>query len=541
MRRSIVAAVVCIALIGVGALAAAAAEPQSDPGRNLVSIHVREAPIQDVIDTVMTASGASIVLADVAGTITINRDNVPVERILEIICQAKGCYWWRDDAGIYYMSAKPRPAASGQAAGLPGLAEPAGRQKVSRMYHLQFLPPQYLTWLFGASDDPGPMPYSSESLGASSDIGAALMAGGSGSWASRGTGELAAVGGRGAGGGYGGGARAGGGRAGGGVGGGLGRGGRAGGRAGGGIGGGFGGGGGVGGAGTFAALTPPGIDLMVAIAPLNALLIHGTEEDINELIDILKMLDRKPQQIIVELQEVEVSNSYNKQRGLDWFYVAGNTRITPQGMGTPASIVVSYTPPGVTNFSATLTYLLETGRGRITSATRVATMNLLPAWNSVVVDYPWATVGGIAGDPFRGTNISTLSVTTYSIGTTLYITPRINGDGTITMYVPWSKSQITGTVQLPTDAGTIEYPITTTNDLVTTVNVRDGETFVLGGFIDKSVLESERRLPLLGDLPIIGDLLFTREVRTISDSETLVFVTPRIVKEEAAPATLAPI
>jgi type II secretory pathway component GspD/PulD (secretin) len=48
-------------------------------------------------------------------------------------------------------------------------------------------------------------------------------------------------------------------------------------------------------------------------------------------------------------------------------------------------------------------------------------------------------------------------------------------------------------------------------------------------------------LPLLGDLPIIGDLLFTREVRTISDSETLVFVTPRIVKEEAAPATLGPI
>jgi len=534
MRRSIVAAVVCIALIGIGALAAAAAEPQSDPGRNLVNIHVREAPIQDVIQTVMTASGASILLADVSGTITINQENVSVERILELICQAKGFYWWRDDAGIYYMSAKPRPAASGPAGGLPGLAESSGPQKVSRMYHLQFLPPQYLTWLFGASDDPGPMPYSSESFAASSDIGAALMARGSGSWMSSGIGELAGRGGGGGGRGGGGGGRGGGGG---------GRGGGGGGRGGGGGGGrgGGGGGGGVGGAGTFSALTPPGIDLMVAIAPLNALLIHGTEEDINELIDLLKMLDRKPQQIIVELQEVQVSNTYQKQRGFNWYYVAGNTRVTPQGMQTPASIVVSYTPPGSPNFAATLTYLLETGRGRITSATRVATMNLLPAWNSVTVNYPWATVGGIAGDPFRGTNISTLSVTTYSIGTTLYITPRINGDGTITMYIPWSKSQITGTVQLPTNAGVLEYPITTTNDLVTTVTVRDGETFVLGGFIDKSVLETERRLPLLGDLPIIGDLLFTREVRTINDSETLVFVTPRIVKEEAAPATLGPI
>jgi len=168
-------------------------------------------------------------------------------------------------------------------------------------------------------------------------------------------------------------------------------------------------------------------------------------------------------------------------------------------------------------------------------------MNLLPAWNSITISYPWVTVGGIAGDPFRGTNISTVSVSTYSIGTSLYITPRINGDGTITMYVPWSKSQITGEIQVPTQNGNITFPIVTTNDLVTTVTVRDGETFVLGGFIDKSLLETERRLPLLGDLPILGDLLFTREVRTINDSESLIFVTPRIVKEEAAPATLGPI
>ena len=175
-------------------------------------------------------------------------------------------------------------------------------------------------------------------------------------------------------------------------------------------------------------------------------------------------------------------------------------------------------------------------------AIRVATMNLLPAENSVVIDYPWVTVGGISGDPFRGSNIQTVSVDTYSITTSLYITPRINGDGTITMYIPYQKSSITGTLQVPTGEGeNVEYPITTTNNLTTTVNVRDGETFVLGGFIDKETLETERRLPILGDLPIVGDLLFTREARTVNESETLIFITPRIVKEEAAPATLGPI
>ncbi|MFB3882008.1 MAG: type II secretion system protein GspD [Armatimonadota bacterium] len=540
MRRSIVAPIVCMVLMGLGGAAIAATQPDADPGRNLVSIHVREANIQDVIQTVITASGASIVLGDVAGTITINQDNIPVDRVLELICQAKGLYSWRDDAGIYYLSDKPRPASSPKTSVLAGLPASSDPSKSSRMVHLQFVPPQYVAWLFGTAEDPGPMPFSSETMGSSGDIGATLMAGGGSSgWAGGGLGEVA--GGRGGGGRGGGG---GGGRGGGG-GGGRGGGGRGGGGRGGAGGGGRGGvggvGGGGGGAGSLAMFLPEDIDAMIAFAPLNSLLIRGTEESINELIEIIKLLDRKPQQIIVELQEVLVSNTYQKQRGLDWFYVAGNTRVNPQGMGTPASIVVSYTPPGAPNFAATLTYLLETGRGRITSAIRVATMNLLPAWNSTTVDYPWATVGGIAGDPFRGTNISTLSVTTYSIGTTLYITPRINGDGTITMYVPWSKSQITGTVQIPTNAGNIEYPIVTTSDLVTTVTVRDGETFVLGGFIDKSVLETERRLPLLGQLPIIGDLLFTREVRTIDDSETLIFVTPRIVKEEAAPATLGPI
>jgi type II secretory pathway component GspD/PulD (secretin) len=211
-------------------------------------------------------------------------------------------------------------------------------------------------------------------------------------------------------------------------------------------------------------------------------------------------------------------------------------------MGVPPSITVGYSPTGSSpNFAATLTYLLETGRGRIVDAIRVSTMNLLPAVNEVVVSVPWVTVGGIAGDPFRGTNIQTISVETYSVATSLVITPRINGDGTITMYIPYTKSVISGTVIIPVPNGNVEYPITTTNNLYTTVNVRDGETFVVGGFINRDELETERRLPLLGNLPIIGDLLFTRSVRSVNETETLLFITPRIVKEEAAPATLGPI
>jgi len=279
----------------------------------------------------------------------------------------------------------------------------------------------------------------------------------------------------------------------------------------------------------------------IAYAPLNALLIQGTEEGLNEFIELLRFLDRKPQQIIVEMQEVLVSTSLNKAMGVDWYYIAGNTTVTPQGMSTAASIIVGYNPPGNQDFKAALTYLLQTGSGRVTSAIRIATMNLLPAYNMVVVNYPWVTVGGISGDPFRGTNIQTISVTNYPIVSSLYIVPRINGDGTITLSIPYSKSAITGTVAIPQEFGSYEYPIVTQNALWTTVNVRDGETFVVGGFVDKSLTSSETRLPILGHLPIIGDLLFTRHQKAVQESETLLFITPRIIKEEEAPATLGPI
>jgi len=530
MRRIAVIPILFALLIGLGSLPATAADPESEASRELVSIHMRDASVQDVVQTIVTASGANIVLGDVSGRITLNVDNVPVERVIEIVCAAKGFHWWRDDDGTYFVSSEPRPVPSAVAAVVPGVPDQDGAQRISRMYHLQFMPPQFIAWLFGTSDDPGPLPVQADAM--PSDVGSVFLRGGGKSFStSPGVGELAG-GGRGGGGG-------GGGRGGGGGGGG-----RGGGVSGGGRGGGGGGGGGGGffGSGALAEFLPDEIDAMIAFPPLNSLMIRGTEESINELIELLKLVDRKPQQIIVELQSVQVSTTLQKQLGVDWYYNAGLFRVRPSEMGVPPSITVSYSPTGASpNFAAALTYLLETGRGRIVDAIRVSTMNLLPAVNQVVVNVPWVTVGGIAGDPFRGTNIQTISVETYSVATTLVITPRINGDGTITMYVPYTKSVISGTVIIPVPGGNVEYPITTTNNLYTTVNVRDGETFVVGGFINRDELETERRLPLLGSLPIIGDLLFTRSVRSVNETETLLFITPRIVKEEAAPATLGPI
>lgn len=536
MRRSI-ALIVCSLVVGLWAVAAPASDAPDDASQALVSVKVSGA-IPDVIQGIARDSGLSIVCdSSIRDRIDLDERDVPVERVLEKICNAKGYHWWRGEDGTYMVSSTPRPAPQPRTLAVPGVPAAKEPGKTWGSYTLKFVSPQYVSYLFGGARDPGPEGFPSDGIG---DAGSTLMRptgprplgpfGG-------GLGESRAMGGMG-GGGRGGGGMGGGGMGGGGMGGGGGLGGGGlggGGRAGGG---GFGGGGG---GGTLIDLLPVGVEPPIAYAPLNALLIQGTEEGLNEFIELLRFLDRKPQQIIVEMQEVLVSTSLNKAMGVDWYYIAGNTTVTPQGMSTAASIIVGYNPPGNQDFKAALTYLLQTGSGRVTSAIRIATMNLLPAYNMVTVNYPWVTVGGISGDPFRGTNIQTISVTNYPIVSSLYIVPRINGDGTITLSIPYSKSAITGTVAIPQEFGSYEYPIVTQNALWTTVNVRDGETFVVGGFVDKSLTQSETRLPILGYLPIIGDLLFTRHQKAVSESETLLFITPRIIKEEEAPATLGPI
>lgn len=282
---------------------------------------------------------------------------------------------------------------------------------------------------------------------------------------------------------------------------------------------------------------------IVAYPMLSSLLIRGTEEGIDKFIEFLKLIDRKPQQIVVEIQAILVNDTVIKNYGFEWFYNLGNIVIQPRGFGLgPADTTmrIAYRVPGHEDFAATLTYLLTSSQGKVTDAIRVATMNLLTATNQVNTAYPIVTSTSTVAGAITTTITSSVNVQTQNITTFINITPRINGDGTITMFIPYQKSAITGFVTFQQGTGVFNFPIVTTNSINTTLNVRDGETFVLGGFVANNDIESDQHLPILGDLPVIGKL-FNKHQRSSNDQETLIFITPHIIKEEAAPASLGPI
>jgi type II secretory pathway component GspD/PulD (secretin) len=116
-------------------------------------------------------------------------------------------------------------------------------------------------------------------------------------------------------------------------------------------------------------------------------------------------------------------------------------------------------------------------------------------------------------------------------GIILEVTPRVTPDGTIAMEVYAEKSALTDTdipVFVNTDGSTITSPVINEAVADTIVTVPNGQTVVIGGMITKSDSTLERKVPWLGDLPMLGKL-FRYDGTEIARTELLIFLTPRIV------------
>jgi type II secretory pathway component GspD/PulD (secretin) len=119
-------------------------------------------------------------------------------------------------------------------------------------------------------------------------------------------------------------------------------------------------------------------------------------------------------------------------------------------------------------------------------------------------------------------------ITTVTIGTILAITPQISTDDFISLDISPVLTSLIDSVDSP--SGTATAPILDTKQASTLVRVKDGTTIILGGLIQNSRARNDTKIPLLGDIPVVGKL-FTGTFRAKQKKELVIFVTPRIVRE----------
>lgn len=298
--------------------------------------------------------------------------------------------------------------------------------------------------------------------------------------------------------------------------------------------GGFGGQGGLGGqnggGGDFSSLqggqglVPTGTDSLGYDPTDNSIIFRGTDEAYQELLDLLELFDKAPQQVVIKVEFITTSDSLDKSLGIDWSYQRGGIFA-----GGRPGVFARNSDPIYLNFasgniSTRMRTLLQNGYGRTVNAPLIRTMNNQYA---SVTSFQSTTI--FLNQTVVNNNTTTIvsNPQSITINTGLQVRPRINGDGTITMSL---APQLTDFGQVRTGPDGQQIPDQLGQFLTVTARVRDGETVALGGLTRKQDTFSEIRFPILGDLPIIGQLFRSRNSQS-NHSELIIFVTPKIVAD----------
>jgi general secretion pathway protein D len=298
---------------------------------------------------------------------------------------------------------------------------------------------------------------------------------------------------------------------------------------GGGLGGGQPGGGGGGGLGLQGGqgFVPEGITRFSYDPIDNSIVVQGTEEAIAELTRIIEQFDVAAKQVHIDVKYITTSNSRDRSFGIDWLYqrggvFAGNRPGSFARVNDP--VFINY---ATGNITTRLRTILTDGWGRVVNNPSVTTMNNQPAVflaqtaTTIFINQIISNANGIiiAPQPQQVTIQSGISVR-----------PRINNDGSVTMTI---NTQLGDFGQLRRGADGTEIPDFLNQSVNVAVRVKSGDTVALGGLNRKLDNYSRSRIPVLGDLPIIGQLFQGRNEQLTSQDLTI-FVTPTILDESGA-------
>ena len=156
--------------------------------------------------------------------------------------------------------------------------------------------------------------------------------------------------------------------------------------------------------------------------------------------------------------------------------------------------------------------------------------NNQPATITVGQQVPLITSVSYSG--LNGTPINAVSY--QNVGVILTVTPFITADGLVEMIVAPQVSSIDTTTSIPISQG-VNAPVIDIRSASTVAVTPDGQTVILGGLMQSSKAKNVTKIPLLGDIPMLG-ILFRRTVKSDAQTELMIFLTPHIIQ---APSQLA--
>jgi type II secretory pathway component GspD/PulD (secretin) len=252
-------------------------------------------------------------------------------------------------------------------------------------------------------------------------------------------------------------------------------------------------------------------DYVKVNAEQNAVVLSAPRDVLRKFREDIARFDIPASQIMVELLVVELTDSTLDQFGLSliWQNAGRGLAVTP-GAGSLVYSTISNLPD---RFTAQLRALQEKGKARVRANPRIATISGRQASIFVGRQRYVAT-------PIEGTGQG--QVNFIDAGVRLNITPYTGGESQVLVDVDTEVSTLSALDPVT------RLPEKSTRTASTIVRVNNGETIVIGGLGQNESRDVRTKVPVLGDIPILGQLFRTKDVRT-AQTDLVLFITPRIL------------
>jgi general secretion pathway protein D len=276
-----------------------------------------------------------------------------------------------------------------------------------------------------------------------------------------------------------------------------------------------------------APLTITGRDVrVVADDSNNSLLIFATDKEYKRILSVLQQVDNQPNQVLLEAVIAEVTLDDELKFGVKWLLGGNDSQATFQGIPTSAEAAAF----------AGFSYFLRANDIAFTlkALSSVTDVRVLSSPSLVVLDNKTATlqvgdqvpiITQRAQSTVGGSSPIVNNVELKDTGVILTVTPRVNDAGRVILDIGQEVSSVVATTTSGIDSPTIRQ-----RKIKTSVVVTDGQALALGGLIQERELTGKAKIPVLGDIPLLGNA-FRQKTNNIGRTELIIFIRPRVIRD----------
>ncbi len=274
----------------------------------------------------------------------------------------------------------------------------------------------------------------------------------------------------------------------------------------------------------------------------DSVIVTTTPDNYEAVRQIIASLDAVPRQVMIEAIVAEVTITKDSELGFSANGLlskildknnTGSIILNVPGpnfvSGSPNTTTVNNTAVGLqstitgVNYSGLIQALESDTRVKVLATPRVFTSNSQEAEVDITTKIPY-----IQGTTTATTGASTSQITTADIGYILNVTPRITRQGQVTLDVRSQADNLQSYTTLGSGANASVYPVVNDRYVDTEVTAQDGQTIVLGGLINTTDTLNVTKIPLLSDIPLLGQFFRGRQ-KTTTKTELVIFLTPHVI------------